>query len=94
MKYLAVKSFTDTQDKGYKYHTGDNYPRAGYTPTADRIEELSTDKNRRGMPMIKAVEEKAEPKKATPKKEEPTVNEKKEVAKPKKATKPRTKNVK
>ena len=87
MIYLALTSFTDTQDKGYKYHTGDKYPRAGYQPTEKRLEELLTDKNRRHTPIIKA--EKAEAPKADatttekPAVEPAKVTEKKEVEKPK-----------
>ena len=93
MIYLAVTSFTDTQDKGYKYHTGDKYPRAGYQPTAKRIDELLTDKNRRHTPMIKAEEEETPKKVEAPKADanptekpavEPAkVTDKKEVEKPK-----------
>lgn len=94
MRYLAVKSFTDAQDNGYKYHVGDKYPHDGYTPTAERIEELATDKNRRRCPMIEAVKDEAE-KVETEKEETPKAEKKapvKKVDKPKKATtKPRKK---
>lgn len=94
MRYLAIKSFTDAQDNGYKYHVGDKYPHDGYTPTAERIEELATDKNRRRCPMIEAVKDEAE-KVETEKVETPKAEKKapvKKVDKPKKATtKPRKK---
>ena len=94
MRYLAVKSFTDAQDNGYKYHVGDTYPHDGYKPTVERIEELATDKNRRKCPMIEAVKDEAE-KVETEKEETPKAEKKapvKKVDKPKKATtKPRKK---
>ena len=97
MRYLAVKSFTDAQDNGYKYHVGDTYPHDGYTPTAERIEELATDKNRRRGPMIEAVKDEAvEAEKVKTVKEETPKAEKKapvkKVDKPQKGnTKPRKK---
>lgn len=97
MRYLAVKSFTDAQDNGYKYHVGDTYPHDGYKPTAERIEELATDKNRRRCPMIKAVKDEAvEAEKVETVKEETPKAEKKatvkKVDKPQKGnTKPRKK---
>ena len=52
--YTVIKRFTDLQDNGYKYAVGDTYPREGYEPTAERINELSSDKNRQKTPLIKA----------------------------------------
>lgn len=54
MKYTVIKHFTDLQDNNYKYAVGDTYPREGYTPTDERIKELSSDKNRQKNPLIKA----------------------------------------
>ena len=76
-QYKVIKNFTDLQDKNHKYVAGDTYPRNGLTVSDERIEELSTGKNRRGTPMIeKVVDKPVEPavdpvepvKKATPKK--------------------------
>lgn len=53
--YKAVVDFTDLQDNNRRYHAGDEYPRVGLKPTAKRIEELLTDKNRRHMPVIAEV---------------------------------------
>jgi len=52
MAYKAIVSFTDLQDNNYRYHAGDTFPRAGVTVSQERLEELSTDKNRRRKPMI------------------------------------------
>ena len=56
MIYRVIKTFTDMQDKGYKYSVGDIVPRTGLSVTKKRIDELLTDKNRRGIPMIVAEE--------------------------------------
>lgn len=46
MRYSVIRHFTDLLDGNRKYKEGDIYPRDGYEPTAERIEELSTDKNK------------------------------------------------
>lgn len=71
--YKAVKSFTDLQDNNYKYQPGDTFPRKGLKVSAERIEELSSDKNRRHMPVIaevvkEKVEEEKTEQKSAPKK--------------------------
>lgn len=53
--YKVIKSFIDLQDERYLYKVGDVYPREGYTPTDERIEELSSDKNKQGVELIKKV---------------------------------------
>lgn len=55
--YKVILYFEDLQDKNHPYNVGDTYPRKGIKPTAERIEELATDKNIRKTPLIKAVEE-------------------------------------
>lgn len=84
MIYRVIKTFTDMQDNNRKYSVGDTFPRTGLSVTQKRLEELLTDKNRRGVPMIVAEETEA----PTEVKEE----------KPKRTTKPRAtgkkKNVK
>lgn len=64
--HKAIVSFTDLQDNNYKYQVGDTFPHKGMKVSAERIEELSTDKNRRHIPVIAEVveEEKAEQKSA------------------------------
>lgn len=56
MKYEVLSLFTDGQDGGYEYKPGDVYPRAGLKPTAERIEALSTNANKRGIVLIQAIE--------------------------------------
>lgn len=56
-KFVTIKYFTDLQDNGHAYHEGDIFPREGLEVSDERIEELSTDANRRNEPLIKAVED-------------------------------------
>lgn len=79
MMYRVIKAFTDLQDNNHKYHTGDTFPRDGVKVSKSRLEELSSNRNRRHEPMIEEV---AEEEKAKPK------------AEPKKTTKKKVKNVK
>lgn len=56
MKYRVTEFFTDLQDGNHPYDVGDTYPRKGLKPTAERIDELSTNKNLHGVPLIEAEE--------------------------------------
>lgn len=56
--YKVIRYFTDLQDDDYIYREGDTYPRKGLKPTADRINELASDRNKRGLPLIKKAVEK------------------------------------
>lgn len=60
MSYEVVVTFTDLQDGEHLYNVGDEYPRTGYKPSAKRIDELSGANNKRGKPLIKAVQESTE----------------------------------
>ena len=68
MAYRVVKFFNDMQDNNFAYHVGDEYPRKGMSVLPSRINELASDKNRQGCPLIEEVPEKAE----EPKKEKKT----------------------
>ena len=70
MAYKVIKTFQDAQDNLFVYHAGDEYPRKGMKVSEKRIEELSSNKNRRGIPLIEEVEteKKAEKPKTTKKK--------------------------
>jgi len=59
--YRVIKAFADLQDKEHVYHTGDLFPRDGLTVSADRINELATARNKRGMPLIEAIKDVPEP---------------------------------
>ena len=55
--YKVIVQFTDLQDHNHKYLPGETFPRAGLVVSEARLVELSTDKNRRHKPMIKAIDE-------------------------------------
>ena len=66
--YRVIKSFTDLQDNNYAYYVGDTFPHNGVEVGAERIAELASDKNRRGVPLIEEIAEK--PKRTRKKKSE------------------------
>ena len=66
--YRVIKSFTDLQDNNYAYYVGDTFPHNGVEVCAERIAELASDKNRRGVPLIEEVAE--NPKRTRKKKSE------------------------
>lgn len=55
MKYTVLSEFADLQDGNHIYRVGDVYPREGYTPTAERVDELCTGKNLLHKPLIQLV---------------------------------------
>ncbi len=55
--YRVIKYFTDLQDNDHEYNVGDIYPHNKKKVSASRIKELSTDKNRQGVPLIEKVGE-------------------------------------
>lgn len=55
--YKAIVNFVDLQDNNHKYQAGDNFPREGLEVSEERIEELSTDANRRKIPVIELAPE-------------------------------------
>ena len=55
--YKVIKHFVDLQDNNYKYDVGDTYPRKGLNVLQSRINELASDKNRQGCPLIEEVPE-------------------------------------
>lgn len=66
--YKVIKYFTDLQDNNYAYYVGDTFPRNGVEASAERVAELSSDKNLQGVPLIEEVVEK--PKRTRKKKDE------------------------
>lgn len=56
--YKVIKYFTDLQDNNYAYYVGDTFPHNGVEAGAERIVELSSDKNLQGVPLIEEVVEK------------------------------------
>lgn len=65
--HKVIKAFTDLQHH-HAYSVGDTFPHNGVEVDAERIAELSTDKNRMGFPLIEEIIEK--PKRTRKKKDE------------------------
>ena len=65
--YKVIKRFFDLK-AGHSYAVGDTFPHNGVEVEAERIEELATNKNRLGVPLIEEIPEK--PKRGRKKKEE------------------------
>ena len=83
-EYVVIRKFTDKEDK-HKYAVGDRYPFRGFAKK-ERVEELSTKNNARGVVLIEAkAEAKAEAKVETKAKKTESVEEKKEE-KPKRSS--------
>lgn len=55
--YKAIVNFVDLQDNNHRYHAGDEFPRKGLDVSAERIDELLTNKNRRHTPVIEEVDD-------------------------------------
>lgn len=55
MKYTVLSEFSDLQDGNHIYRVGDEYPRKGYSPTDERVDELSTGKNLLHKPLVQLV---------------------------------------
>ena len=54
--FTVLSEFADLQDGNHIYCVGDEYPRKGYSPTDERVDELSTGKNLLHKPLIQKVE--------------------------------------
>lgn len=83
MKYKVIKFFMDGQDHNYSYIPGNIYPREGLTPSAERIAELASTKNRLGEILIEPVQSTAQKKEE----EKPAEVIEEQAAKPKKKKK-------
>lgn len=55
--YKAILFFKDLHDNRFEYRPGDVFPRSGLKVSQERLDELATNKNRRGKPLIEKVEE-------------------------------------
>ena len=55
--YKVIEYFTDLQDNGYAYNTGDTYPREGLEVSEERFAELASSKNKRRKPLIEEIPE-------------------------------------
>lgn len=86
MKYVVVTDFTDKIDK-HIYRAGDEFPRSGVDVSAERVAELTSNNNLRGVVLIKAVQSG----KTSPTKDETTKVDKSVTSKKKAAKKPNKK---
>lgn len=55
--YKVIEYFMDLEDGNHEYFPGDIFPREGLKVDEKRIAELVSDKNKRGLPLIKKAEE-------------------------------------
>ena len=55
--YRVIKAFTDLNES-HVYSVGDAFPHNGVEVDAERIAELSSDKNQLGVPLIEEIAEK------------------------------------
>ena len=56
--YRVVHKFYDLKDNNHAYSVGDTFPNDGAEVDSERIAELSSDKNRLGVPLIEEITEK------------------------------------
>ncbi len=55
--YKVVKMFTDLQDNNHLYQVGDAFPHEGMDVSEERLAELSSTMNKRGVVLIEKVPE-------------------------------------
>ena len=58
MSYRVIHKFIDLQDADYLYRVGDKYPRPGMNVKQSRIDELASNRNKVGEPLITSNEPK------------------------------------
>ena len=83
--YKVIEFFLDLQDDSYAYSPGDVFPRNGVIVKKERYEELASDKNKLGKPLIAA--ETTEKLPFDPSDAEEPTEEKKAAKKARKSTK-------
>lgn len=64
-KYTVMQDFCDLKDGNYVYHVGDIYPHDDARADKNRLEELLSNKNKIGAPLIREEAEQEEEKKTT-----------------------------
>lgn len=50
--YIVKAYFEDALDEHHPYNVGDKYPRTGFSASKERLAELSSENNIRGVPLI------------------------------------------
>lgn len=68
--YKVIVPFVDLTDNGFLYTVGAVYPRTGVQPAEERIQQLATNDNKQGKPLIEAIAETPKPVKKRRKKYE------------------------
>ena len=66
--YRVVHKFYDLKDNNHAYSVGDTFPHNGVEVDVERIAELTSNRNRLGVPLIEEIAEK--PKRTRKKKDE------------------------
>ncbi len=56
-EYKVIEAFKDLQDNDHIYYKGDSFPREGAEISDERIQELSSENNKRETVLIEVVEE-------------------------------------
>ncbi|NGL84151.1 hypothetical protein [Streptococcus equi] len=54
-KNIVIDSFIDSDDERVQYPIGSLYPRDGYEPSAERVAQLRSGNNAKGVPLIKKL---------------------------------------
>ena len=54
--YRVVEAFADLTDNNHVYLAGDEFPRRGAKVSDERVAELASSKNKRGVVLIEAVD--------------------------------------
>lgn len=85
MEFVTIKSFTDVVS-GEHYAVGDRYPHRGFAKK-ERIAELSTNNNKRSVPLIKEKKVEKQEKPVEKPIEKPVEEPQEEEKKPKKVSK-------
>lgn len=80
--FKAIETFADLKDQKHLYRPGDVFPRDGASVDAERIRELSSNKNRLGRPLIAEIAIKA-PKKGRKRNADANLPVSKELVQPK-----------
>lgn len=57
MSYKVIHYFTDLQDFNHPYKVGDIFPRHGMSVSDARLNELASNNNKQGKPLIKKTDE-------------------------------------
>ena len=81
MGYIVISSFKDLEDNEYLYKVGDMYPHNGKDIkeiSEERIDELKTNKNKKGIPLIKLIEIEEKPEEKTEEEDTSEIEEKPE----------------